>query len=64
MTVPPVPGRLLSLETLEERSEVSRHTWRAWVRAGKIPVTRLGRRILVSESAYLAFIAKTTDRKK
>ena len=50
-------ARLLSLETLEERSDVSRHTWRLWLRQGKLPGVRLGRRLLVAESDYLRFVA-------
>jgi excisionase family DNA binding protein len=49
--------RLLSLEALEERSDVSRHTWRLWLRQGKLPAVRLGRRLLVEESDYQRFVA-------
>jgi len=48
--------RLLSLEALEERSDVSRHTWRLWLRQGKLPAVRLGRRLLVEEADYQRFV--------
>lgn len=50
-------SRLLSLEALEERSDVSRHTWRLWLRQRKLPCIRLGRRVLVAETDYETFIA-------
>jgi hypothetical protein len=49
--------RLLSLETLEERSDISRHTWRLWLRQKKLPAVRLGRRLLVAEVDYERFVA-------
>jgi excisionase family DNA binding protein len=50
-------ARLLSLEALEQRSDVSRHTWRVWLRQGRLPAVRLGRRLLVDEVDYQKFIA-------
>src|SRR2546427_11162636 len=57
------PGRkgnatvLLNLKDLEQRSGISRHTWRSWVRARKVPSVRLGgRRVLVDEKDYLAYV--------
>jgi excisionase family DNA binding protein len=52
--------RLLSLEALEERSTVSRHTWRLWLRQSKLPAVRLGRRVLVREHDYEQFVAANT----
>jgi excisionase family DNA binding protein len=49
--------RLLSLEDLQERSDVSRHTWRLWLRQGKLPAVRLGRRLLVAESDYERYVS-------
>jgi excisionase family DNA binding protein len=49
--------RLLGLESLEERSDVSRHTWRQWIRQGRVPAIKLGRRVLVSEFDFERFIA-------
>ncbi len=50
-------SRLLGLRELQERSDVSRHTWRLWLRQGKLPSVRLGRRLLVDERDYDAYIA-------
>ena len=47
---------LLTVQELEKDSRISRHTWRSWLRQGKIPVTRLGRRVRVAEADYKAFI--------
>ncbi len=47
---------LLTVVELERDSKVSRHTWRSWIRQGKLPVTRLGRRVRVSQEDYLAFL--------
>jgi hypothetical protein len=49
--------RLLSLRDLEARSGgVSHHTWRLWARQRRFPVVRLGRRLLVRESDFAAFV--------
>lgn len=48
---------LLNLEELEKETDVSRYTWRSWIRAGKIPHVRLGRRVLVDEADFRRFIA-------
>ena len=47
---------LLNFEELEKRSDVSRYTWAAWVRARKLPCVRLGRRVLVEEADFQRFI--------
>lgn len=49
---------LLTVVDMEQDSQVSRHTWRAWIREGRIPVTRLGRRVRVAEEDYRAFLAE------
>lgn len=49
---------LLTLKELEADSKISRYTWRAWIRQGRIPVTRLGRRVRVSEEDYRKFLAE------
>ena len=52
-------ARLLSLPELEERSGgISRHTWRLWCRQGRLVSVRLGRRLMVEESAYVDYIAR------
>ena len=43
---------LMDVEQLEADSGISRHTWRTWIREGKIPVVRLGRRVRVREEDY------------
>jgi excisionase family DNA binding protein len=48
---------LLNLEQLERETDVSKYTWRAWIRAGKLPHVRLGRRLLVEETDFRRFIA-------
>ena len=49
---------MLTVVDLERESKVSRHTWRAWIREGRIPVLRLGRRVRVSEEDFRKFIAQ------
>lgn len=49
---------MLTVEDLERESKVSRHTWRAWIRQGRIPVLRLGRRVRVAEDDFRKFIAQ------
>jgi predicted site-specific integrase-resolvase len=48
---------LLNVEQLEQDSGVSRYTWRSWFRQGRVPVVRLGRRVLVEEADYRRFLA-------
>lgn len=50
---------LMSFEDLQTDSRVSKHTWRLWVKQGKVPSVRLGRRVLVEEEAYRKFIASS-----
>jgi excisionase family DNA binding protein len=47
---------LLRVEDLEQDSRISRHTWRAWIRQGRLPVIRAGRRVRVEEADYRAFL--------
>jgi excisionase family DNA binding protein len=44
------------MDALAERSSLSRHTWRLWLRQRKLPAVRLGRRVLVAERDYEEFI--------
>jgi excisionase family DNA binding protein len=57
---------MLTVLDLERESQVSRHTWRAWIREGKIPVLRLGRRVRVAEADFRSFLAenRTPAREK
>ena len=48
---------LLTVEDLESDSKISRHTWRTWIRLGRIPVVRIGRCVRVDEQAYRTFLA-------
>ena len=47
---------LLTVVELEHHSRISRYTWRLWIRQGKVPVHRLGRRVRVSEEDYRQFL--------
>ncbi len=47
---------LLTVMDMERDSKISRYTWRAWIRQGRIPVRRLGRRVRVSEEDYQKFL--------
>ena len=49
---------LLTVIDLERDSQISRYTWRAWIRQGKVPIVRLGRCIRVDETAYRKFLAQ------
>jgi len=49
---------MLTVMDLERESQVSRHTWRSWIKQGKVPVVRIGRRVRVSEEDYRKFIAQ------
>ncbi len=53
---------LLSVEQLERDSGVSRHTWRSWIRSGRIIAVRLGRRVRVEEEEYRRFIERCRTR--
>jgi excisionase family DNA binding protein len=47
---------LMSVVELERSSGISRHTWRAWIRQGRLAVIRLGRLVRVEETAYREFL--------
>lgn len=49
---------LMTVSDLEKDSQISRHTWRVWIRLGKVPVVRLGRCVRVEETAYRKFLAQ------
>ena len=49
---------LMTVSDLERDSQISRHTWRVWIRLGKVPVVRLGRCVRVDEVAYRKFLAQ------
>ena len=52
---------LMTVIDLEHDSQISRHTWRSWIRARKLPVVRLGRRVRVAEEDYRRFLAEHRD---
>jgi len=45
-------NELLSVEDLEERSGISKYTWRAWFRQGRVSFVKLGGRVLMREEDY------------
>lgn len=47
---------LLTVVDMEKDSQVSRYTWRNWIREGRIQSIRIGRRVRVSEESYRAFL--------
>ena len=47
---------LVDFQWMEEDSKISRYTWRSWYLQGRFPVLKLGRRILVDEADYRAFL--------
>lgn len=49
---------LMTVLDLEKDSQISRYTWRAWIRQGKVPIVRLGRCVRVDEVAYRKFLAQ------
>lgn len=48
---------LLTVEDLERESQISRHTWRLWLKQNKLQAVRLGRRVRVERSEYERFVA-------
>lgn len=57
-------SELLSVSRLQELSGVSRFTWRTWIREGRLPVVRLGRRVLVKAEDYENFLADSRTEAK
>lgn len=47
---------LMTVEDLEKDSKISKFTWRSWIREGRLPVHRLGRRVRVEEEDYRRFL--------
>jgi excisionase family DNA binding protein len=50
---------MLDVVGLERETKVSRYTWRAWIREGRIPVFRLGRTVRVSRDDLDRFLAES-----
>ncbi len=49
---------LLTVLDLEARTQVSRFTWRSWIKQGRVPVVRIGRRVRVAEEDLRKFLAQ------
>jgi excisionase family DNA binding protein len=49
---------LMTVEDLERESQVSRFTWRTWLRERRLPMVRLGRRVRVEREDFLRFMAQ------
>lgn len=47
---------LLTVEEIARDSQISKFTWWLWIRQGKLPTIRLGRRIRVEEEVYKRFL--------
>lgn len=54
---------LLTVEDLETRTQISKHTWRLWLKQGKLPVIRAGRRVRVDERDFEKFIEECRTEK-
>jgi excisionase family DNA binding protein len=57
-TMPPLP-RLYSIPQVAEALGVSAKTVQRWIKAGTLPVHRLGKQIRVSQADLAAFIAQS-----
>lgn len=55
---------LLTVEELEKESKISRHTWRLWLKQGRLPAVHLGRRVRVERDAYQRFVADNRTEAK
>ncbi len=49
---------MFSVVDLERETKISQHTWRGWIREGRIPAKRIGRRVRVEEADFKKFIAE------
>lgn len=47
---------LLSVEELQERTGISKHTWRHWLKRGLLPCVKLGRLVKVKEEDFQQFV--------
>jgi excisionase family DNA binding protein len=46
----------MDLATLEGETGISRYTWRAWFREGRLPSYRLGRRLCTRRADFVKFV--------
>jgi hypothetical protein len=49
---------LMTIVDLEKDSQISRHTWRVWIRQRKLKIVRLGRCVRIEERVYRDFLAQ------
>jgi excisionase family DNA binding protein len=49
---------LLTVVDLEKDSNISRHTWRRWLKERRLPSILLGRRRRVDEADYRRFVKR------
>lgn len=56
--------KLLDLKAAAKALKVSPFTLRDWARQGRVPVTRLGRRLHFDPVALTAWIAERTTRRR
>ncbi len=49
---------LMTVVDMERDSKISRHTWRLWIRQGRLATVRIGRTLRVEEREYRDFVAR------
>ena len=47
---------LLNIQTVAQQLQISQSTLWRWIREGRLPIVRLGRRVLIKEEALQEFI--------
>lgn len=55
---------LLSTKGLENLTGIDRTTWSLWIRQGRLKSVKVGKKVLVEEAEYNAFIAAHTVKAK
>lgn len=55
---------LLTVEELEKESKISRHTWRLWLKQGRLRAVHLGRRVRVEREEFQRFVADNRTEAK
>jgi excisionase family DNA binding protein len=53
---PQPPIKTINIDTMAQRLDVSPWTVRTWIRQGKLPYTKIGRRVLIREADLDAFL--------
>ena len=62
MKTSPTVTQTMNIETLAARLDVSPWTVRTWLRQGRVPFFKIGRRVLVRVEDVDALLAQTTRR--